>query len=166
MTIVTDTGSMENHHSVVLPALLLLVASWAESESRNILMEGKPLAFWQIAEAELAGVRDPAQVRILSVDTIPEPRNSRLLDSTLSTGLLGPETLALTLGYGIFIVSRKIGQRHILRHELRHVAQYEKAGSITAFLAEYLDQIARFGYPDAPLEMDACDHARWKPRFR
>lgn len=166
MTIVTDTESMDDHRPPVLPALLPLAIDWAEKESRNILTQGKPLAFWQIAEAEQAGVSEPTKVRILKVDAIPYPQNSPFLAATLSTGLLRPETLALTLGYGILILGRNIGQRQILRHELRHVAQYEKAGSITAFLAEYLYQIARFGYLDAPLEMDARQHAQWEPPIR
>jgi len=163
MAIVTDTEATNGNLSAVLPSLLPLVAGWAEKESHNILTLGKPLAFWQLAEAKQVGVRDPEKVRVLRVDTMPEPANSQLLAATLSAGLLGPETLGLTLGAGILILRSRIGERQILRHELRHVAQYEAAGSIRAFLAEYLDQIASFGYWEAPLEMDARCHERGQP---
>jgi hypothetical protein len=46
----------------------------------------------------------------------------------------------------------------LLRHEFRHVHQYEMAGSIIAFLPVYLGQIVQFGYRDAPLEVDARAH--------
>ena len=41
---------------------------------------------------------------------------------------------------------------------LTHVYQYEKAGSIAAFLPQYLQQIAIVGYANAPFEIDAREH--------
>ena len=163
MAIITGTDATNGNLSSALSKILPLAVGWAKAESRNILAQGKPLAFWQIAEARQVGVRQPAKVRILSVDAMPAPANSQLLAAALSTGVLGPETLGLTLGHGILILRPRTGERRLLRHELRHVAQYEAAGSIAAFLAEYLDQIARCGYWDAPLEMDARGHERGKP---
>lgn len=46
----------------------------------------------------------------------------------------------------------------LVTHELRHVHQYETAGSIAAFLPVYLQQILDYGYAHAPLEMDARAH--------
>ncbi len=163
MVMVTDTDSMNDNLSGALPMLLPLAVGWADGESRKIRKQGKPLAFWQFAEARQVGVRDPRRVRILLVDAMPQPANSQLLAATMSTGILGPETEGLSLGYGILILRPKAGERRILRHELRHVAQYEAAGSLSAFLDTYLDQIARFGYWDAPLEVDARSHERRKP---
>jgi len=160
MTATTDPPAMDSTLTPPLPTLLPLAVGWAETENRNILTHGKPLAFWQKAEARRMGVRKPAKVRILAEDVMPQPANSQLLAATQATGLLGPETVGLTLGYGILIVRSRIGRRQILRHELRHVAQYEAAGSVAGFLAEYLDQIARHGYRDAPFEVDARRHAQ------
>ena len=164
MAVITDTDSTGRNISTALPKILPLAVGWAERERRNILKHGKPLAFWQVAEAREVGVRLPAKVRILTVDTMPKPADTQLLAATLSSGLLGPETLGLTLGYGILILRAKSGERRLLRHELRHVAQYEAAGSIGAFMFDYLYQIARFGYADAPLEMDARRHERREPK--
>lgn len=160
MTYTTAHPAMDSTLATPLPTLLPLAVDWAERENLNILTHGKPLAFWQKAEARRMGVREPAKVRILAVDVMPRPENSYLLAATRATGLIGPETLGLTLGYGILIVRSSIGRRQILRHELRHVAHYEAAGSVAGFIAEYLDQIARHGYWDAPLEVDARRYAQ------
>jgi hypothetical protein len=78
----------------------------------------------------------------------------------MQTGLLGPHMDGLTLGYGIFI---RRGQEtlRLLSHELRHVHQFEQAGSLKDFLSEYLHQVARFGYELAPMEVDARAHERF-----
>ena len=65
--------------------------------------------------------------------------------------------VGLTLGYSIFIVNGHVNDR-LLSHELRHVQQYERAGSIAAFLPTYLSQIVDLGYENAPFEIDARAH--------
>jgi len=56
----------------------------------------------------------------------------------------------------IFLVEGRESRR-LLTHECRHVYQYERAGSIRAFLPVYLRQIATVGYDAAPLELDAIE---------
>ena len=75
----------------------------------------------------------------------------------METGLLGPEMIGVTFGYGVYICDGHISNR-LISHECRHVYQYEVAGSIGAFLQVYLQQIATVGYHDAPLEVDARQH--------
>ena len=65
--------------------------------------------------------------------------------------------VGLTLGYSVFVCTGHVNPR-LLRHEFRHVYQYEQAGSISAFLPVYLGQIVRIGYRDAPFEVDARAH--------
>ena len=77
--------------------------------------------------------------------------------AALQAGLLGPGMVGLTLGYSIFIVNGHVNDR-LLSHELRHVQQYERAGSIAAFLPTYLSQIVDLGYENAPFEIDARAH--------
>jgi len=79
--------------------------------------------------------------------------------AALGTGLLGPGMVGLTLGYGVYIC-RGHGTVRLLSHEFRHVYQYERAGSIAAFLPVYLHQIATVGYYNAPFEIDARAHER------
>jgi hypothetical protein len=56
-----------------------------------------------------------------------------------------------------------VATTRLVSHELRHVHQYETAGSIAAFLGVYLAQIATVGYDNAPLEPDAIRHERHVP---
>ena len=72
-------------------------------------------------------------------------------------GFLTEETIGLTLGYGIYIKQGYLTTR-LLSHELRHVHQYEQAGSAKAFLSRYISEIMRFGYMDSPYEVDARNH--------
>ena len=65
--------------------------------------------------------------------------------------------VGLTLGHSIYICNGHNSPR-LLSHECRHVQQYEQAGSIAAYLPKYLEQIARYGYFDAPYEVDARAH--------
>lgn len=48
-----------------------------------------------------------------------------------------------------------------VRHELMHVAQFARYGTI-GFLVRYLYQCARYGYRNAPLEREARQ-AEWDP---
>jgi len=81
--------------------------------------------------------------------------------------------VGLTLGYAAFVCNGHRTNPRLLRHEFRHVCQYETAGSISAFLPIYLGQIVQFGYQDAPFEQNACTcprsmflcSTRWLPKF-
>lgn len=131
--------------------------AWAEAQCEYILAHGVPLSVQEIADARTVGVSHPEKIRIALVAGVPLPEDEELSTIALHAGLLGPGTAGLTLGHGIFIV-RGNQNRQLFSHEFRHVFQYEQAGSIAAFLGEYLDQIASVGYWDSPLEADARLH--------
>ncbi|HEX8372839.1 MAG TPA: hypothetical protein VF585_08675, partial [Chthoniobacterales bacterium] len=61
----------------------------------------------------------------------------------------------LALGYGIFVRSDRESDRFLVAHELVHTAQYERCGSCTAFLRQYLHECLIVGYPAAPMEQEA-----------
>jgi hypothetical protein len=105
------------------------------------------------------GVQRPELIRILEVSAIPVPDNPELRRAELANGLISPTTVGLTLGYGIYRV-RGHGSTRLVSHGCRHVYQYEVAGSIQAFLPQYLGQIATVGYEEAPFEVDASAHER------
>jgi|HubBroStandDraft_1064217.scaffolds.fasta_scaffold934818_1 hypothetical protein len=140
-----------------LPQLLPLAVDWAESRSREILQTGCPLTSKEQRLASSVGVRRPELVRIKIVPTVPMPENLKLRVAAQQSGLLGPSTHGLTLGYGIYLVEGFNDDR-IKRHECRHVYQYERAGSIAAFLSKYVPEVLEFGYWDAPDEIDARAH--------
>jgi hypothetical protein len=140
-----------------LPQLLPKAIAWAEARSAEITASGVPLTRVELRLAHLVGVQDPERVRILQVREIPQPQDPQLRQAVVATGFLGPRTIGLTLGYGIYIVAGHASNR-LVSHECRHVYQYEMAGSIRNFLPVYLAQIAADGYEAAPLERDARAH--------
>lgn len=73
-------------------------------------------------------------------------------------GFFSPGMLGLTLHYAVLIADGHVDDERLLRHEFRHVYQYETAGSTVAFLEDYFAQLLDVGYRDAPLEIDARRH--------
>ncbi len=145
-----------------LPALLPKAIAWAETEAGVVAGSGRALTAVEQAMARKVGVKHPERVRVVFVDKFPMPQDATLQAATLQTGLLGSNTGGLTLGYSVF-VRRGHATWRLLSHEFRHVHQYERAGSIAAFLPMYLQQIARYGYATAPLELDARAHEQQRP---
>jgi hypothetical protein len=140
-----------------LPQLLPLAIAWAEAEANEIAKTGAFLTPSEEAIARAVGVLRPELVRIAVVDELPQPKNAVLKLAAQQAGLLGPGMVGLTLGYAVFIC-RGHKTRGLVSHELRHVHQYERNGSISGFLPIYLKQIIDVGYADAPFEADARAH--------
>jgi hypothetical protein len=143
--------------AAALPHLLPKAIAWAEARSAEITTSGTPLTDLELRLAHFVGVEQPEQVRILEVREIPQPVDPELRQAVAATGFIGPQTIGLTLGYGIYIVMGHSTNR-LVSHECRHVYQYEAAGSIRNFLPIYLKQVASVGYAAAPLEIDARAH--------
>jgi hypothetical protein len=142
-----------------LPRLLPSAIAWSEARAADILRNGTPLDGAGLKLARTVGVVRPELIRVQMVHTIPMPDEARLRRAAVQTGLLGPHMAGLTLGYGIYVVAGHVTPR-LLSHECRHVHQYEVAGSIAAFLPVYLKQIMKYGYENAPFEVDARRHER------
>src|SRR5262245_44530386 len=136
---------------IVLP----LACAWAEKQERAILQSGVSLTEAQIADATRVGVKRPERVRLLQVPEIPTPSHPLLAAAAEATGLISPFTLGLTLRYGIFIHADYWGERRLVVHELAHTMQYERLGSMEAFLRQYLHECINIGYADAPMEQEA-----------
>jgi hypothetical protein len=141
----------------MLPQLVPLAIEWAEQVSTRAALTGVGLDPHGMHIAREVGVTEPEKVRISVADPMPYPEHPMLRAAAVETGMLGPGTAGLTLGHTIFLSPGPLTTR-LLSHELRHVAQYEAAGSIAAFLPVYLAQIVHFGYDDAPYEVDARNH--------
>ena len=140
-----------------LPTLLPRAIDWANAQSKAILVNGEPLTESGLKLANAVGVLHAERIRISTVSALPLPEDPDLKAVALETGLLGPNMIGLTLGYGIYACDGHIDHR-LISHECRHVFQYEAAGSIENFLPIYLRQIAMNGYHDAPYEIDAREH--------
>jgi hypothetical protein len=137
-----------------LPRLLPLAVGWASSRSSEILETGIPLSTHEMDLARSVGVRYPERVRIKTVPAIPLPEDAELCAAAVQAELIGPSTRGLTLGYGVYLLEGFVCDR-LVRHECRHVHQYEQAGSIEAFLRKYIPEVLQFGYWNAPDEVDA-----------
>ncbi|MDF3080479.1 hypothetical protein [Burkholderia sola] len=141
----------------ILPSALPAAVAWAEAEAARGLAQGAPLTPRQADDARTVGVAQPDRIRVMAVERMPFPDTPTLAAIARDTGLLSPATIGLTLGHAVYVL-RGQDTRRLLTHEFRHVHQYEAAGSIGAFLARYLHEIATVGYHDAPLEADARQH--------
>jgi len=142
-----------------LPLALPVAWAWAVRHRRRILRHGQPLSPRQRELAAQLRVRRADDVRLMVVPALPLP-GFALLRRLGVPGLprVG-DVSAITLGHGIYCIGQPPSYR-LLAHELAHVRQVEQAGSLRAFLAEYLRQVARHGYWDAPLEAQAREAAR------
>lgn len=141
-----------------LPVMLSRVVPWAEATAREALSRGRPLdEAWRCAARE-AGVRDPAAVRILVVDAIPLPEELARQAAARRTGISAGRAGAMTLGHAILVLRGEEEDARLMRHELRHVAQYEEAGGIAPFLARHLPALAERGYEASHYEVDARAH--------
>lgn len=140
-----------------LPHLLPKAIAWAEIRAAETARTGIPLIEPRLAIARSVGVTRPELIRISMVPRLPQPEDAELLLVAQQTGLLGPNMAGLTLGHAIYICHGQDSIR-LISHECRHVHQYEQAGSIAAFLPQYLRQIATVGYANAPFEIDARAH--------
>ena len=140
-----------------LPRLLPVAVEWAERQSASIRETGVALDLAGMQLARGVGVQYPERVRIKIAGAIPLPENDELRQAAIQAGLLGVGTIGLTLGYGVYLVEGRVSEQ-LIRHECRHVYQYEKAGSIEAFLSQYIPQVLEFGYFNAHPERDAREH--------
>lgn len=138
----------------LLPDLMPKAVAWASQQEARILRDGQPLGVNQMGMAHAVGVRSPHLVRVLHVPSLPIPEDQDLKAAGMATGLFAPGIVGMTFGYGIFICHGN-ETRRLLSHELRHVHQYEAAGSINNFLTVYLQQVLQHGYMNAPLEINA-----------
>ena len=143
-----------------LAELLPLACEWAEVQAAWIRRTGRVLLPSEQDLAAAVGVRGTELVHIAEVDQIPAPEHPALRSACEQLRFLGADTAGLTLGYGVYVRRGLSGDRRLLAHELRHVAQYEQRGSIAKYLAEYLPDLLKYGYRDAPLERDAADAER------
>lgn len=127
-------------------------ARWAQDQERRILAEGKPLEADALQFATELKIENPEGVRVLEINPIPAPVPQPLLKLAESCGFPVFSPAGMTLGRGIYILE---GHSLVLRHELVHVAQYQRLGGIEPFMRQYLMECLFHGYFAAPLEEEA-----------
>jgi hypothetical protein len=141
-----------------LPQLLPRVLDWVEAQEKRAMDHGTPLSPEALNDARAAGVHTPENIRLCVVTDIPQPEHPRIKQLAAELGLITPETVAITFGFGIFVRADRSNDRETLVHECAHVAQYEKLG-IEDFLTQYVVQVFKNGYDNAPMEREAREVA-------
>ncbi len=129
-------------------------ARWVARQEREIARGGRALTPRQRAEAVGLGVREPDRVRVQYFRDFPSGLPGWL-------GWAGPlvrraarGTEGMALGHGILLRADRAADPVLLRHELVHVAQYERLG-VRGFLRAYLWEWWVAGYPHGSLEIEA-----------
>ena len=135
--------------------ILPLAVEWAEANEKVILVHGAALSQQYMEDARPVGVKNPERVRIYEVPQIPIPKHPILKAAAEATQLISPETIGISLGYGIFIHNDFSNDRYTVVHELVHTMQCERAGGLYLFLKKYLWECIEIGYPEAPMEQEA-----------
>jgi len=138
-----------------LPSIIPKAIAWAEAQYATIAASGQPLDEALLSLAASIGVAHPELIRLMEVRHLPLPEDIELRQAAIETRMLGPNMLGITFGYGVFVCHGHTGNLRLLSHELRHVYQYEEAGSIAAYIPVYLEQVFSDGYHNAPFEADA-----------
>lgn len=135
--------------------LFPIALHWALEQQKIILQTGTPLSEDQQIDAWQVGVREIEKVRLMKVDRIPAPMHPDLQQAMNALSILGPETIGLSLGHGIFIRADQWDRRELVVHELVHTFQVERVGDFGEFLREYLLECLQHGYHEAPFEIEA-----------
>jgi hypothetical protein len=137
---------------VLATALAPSVARWARGQERRILREGVGLTPDLLRFAETLGISTAGGIRVAIVRPVPLPVPRRWLKLAASVGFPVFQPSGMALGNGIYLESPDPAT---LRHELVHVAQYERLGGIEPFMRRYLLECLTAGYAAAPLELEA-----------
>lgn len=115
-----------------------LACQWAERQEAYILKHGAPLTARQLADARKAGIQDCARVRVLVVDRIPMPEDEELAEVARRAQIITEASRGVAIGHGIVIRADSWQNREVLLHQMVHVAQRERSGSLESFVIEYL----------------------------
>lgn len=132
--------------------LLSAVRTQSQNCGRHLTAEERECAF-------RVGVVNVDQVLVWEVDDVLCLIPEQVRADVARIGILNSRTIGLTLDHLVLIKRGYLSER-LLRHELRHVHQWEQFSNPLDFLSEYLRQVIQFGYLNAPFEIDARNHER------
>jgi hypothetical protein len=138
-----------------IEALIPLAAKWLAEQEDYILKNGIQLTADQQIDAHLAGVKNPAKIRVMEFATMPNPTSPELSIAANEIGLVTSNAKGVCFRYGIAIAAGFTISRRLLVHEMTHTAQYERLGSIEEFLTQYIDECMTVGYPHGEMEGEA-----------
>lgn len=150
------SGAMRSGLYRVLAILGACLASpWAAWHQGRIRKNGRVLTDDELGLADALGVSDPEQVLICVTPRVPNPLQPLFCLADHCGFSCLTEAVGITLGLGIYITVDSADSVELIAHELVHVVQYQRAGSIWAFMVEYIHQCLMTGYYDAEWEVEA-----------
>ncbi len=138
-----------------LPHLLPIAEAFVAEHEKIILARGEPLTAFELTDARAAGVKHPGKIRVLRIDKLPLPERDEVLFIAKRMGLFQTTSAGLALHYGIYMQRPYWNDRQRLVHEFVHVAQYERMGSVRAFLEAYLHESLDPGFAFGRLNQEA-----------
>ncbi|MCK0068518.1 hypothetical protein MF542_03540 [Kordiimonas sp. 5E331] len=150
---VLSANAQEQAYAQLLPQYI----EWAKDVDKKGLELGKPLNETELKLAKDVGVQYPEKVRVIYVDEVPFPYENLALKALgEKLGLVGPDVInnAQVFGYSIYAREGYKLDRPKLAHELVHVLQIERS-SLDQVIVQHIQDVARYGYRNAPLEVEA-----------
>ena len=118
--------------------LLGLAYQWVKTQEEFVLKHGSALSTRQLADAHLAGVRNPGRIKMLVVDRIPLPEDPQLAEISRRTGVITEDTRCMGFGYALIVRVDAWNDRELILHNLIHIAQCERAGGLENWVRQYL----------------------------
>ncbi len=127
---------------------------WALFHQQRIQARGRPLTAVEAGVAKGLGVSDINNIFVMEVERVPNPLrwSFGLMEKC---GTCVSEVDGITLGHGIYVSCAASNSLKLMAHELVHVGQYERAGSVWSFMIEYIYQCLVIGYHDSAWEVEA-----------
>ena len=118
--------------------MLGIAHHWAKTQEEFVLKHGSRLSNRLMADAHLAGVKNPSRVKMLVVDRMPLPDDPQLAEISRRVGIITEETRCMGFGYALIIRVDAWNDRELILHNLVHIAQCERAGGLEPWCREYL----------------------------
>ena len=137
--------------------LIPIASQWVEVQEEFIVSKGVQLTEKQMQIASKIGIKNIDKIRLLKVESIPEPGDSILNEASKAIGFIPFNTIGITYRYGIYIRQDYWDNDSLIIHELVHTLQYERLDGISNFLNQYIKECVYYGYKNSPLEKEAVE---------
>jgi hypothetical protein len=148
----TMQGSPQGNKPVLTEEQFQLVFAWVDGLVSLAQVSGRELTDEERRLAVESGICQIEKIRIQEVGEMPQPPQGLM---ALAAIYLDPGMAAgLTLGHVVMVLKGHMTNQ-LLRHEFCHVQQVERLGGVDPFLRSYIEQVIKYGYQRAPLEVEA-----------
>ena len=152
---------MASVDQITFDKLLPIAVQWAKVQEAFVLRHGSSLSARHLADAKLAGIKEPERVRVLVVDRIPLPEDPSLAEASKRVGVVTEDTRCMGFGHALIIRVDAWNDRETIVHNFVHIAQCERAGGLEQWCREYLgDRTNCPKFTVGPLENEARRFAR------